>query len=614
GISLVAGNGTPRGAGRRRPRNGDNLGGGGDGADRRARDGTPLALVSAGADGTAVPGFFQDGASSASPPPRAASLASGTNHSQQGAGSGGSARRDESDGSGGSGGEGYVPSWTSSRGPTHGQFEASAAPGAAAASNLIGAGSASAAAAAVKSGRSAGGGGNARQARARDRGNAVAAGLDATAPLPRPNHLFDDGTDPAASHPPRGSPWREHQGRGTERERSNSYGSMDTGAPVGAASRQNGGGWPSPFVTDDEDSRSATPQSPQRAMDSSMLTSLKKNLANRRGSRQQQHQQLHRQAGAAAAEAAAAGGASDAGSWGVSSDGTRSHAIGRRAASAAAASMVAADSRRWDEPDGGVAAASAQVPFGRPSRTEPQTPMPVGVYDGRGERLHMQTAAQQPMPFARRGGGGDDGLSDAAVRSGDVEEGSFPEHEGGFGGNPDSRPIRPMPEWLNRSNEDGAAPDGGPARQHSPVVAKTRAPHTSMATLQRQQRLREQQKQRQQQQEENGNDNKACAYGDVAMQGAWLDQPLSAAAGGAANCTSPKATAARNESRSSPPRHPAVVPPSVSPTKMLALKAETFDYLRSEDFRPSPSPQQELVRTLASLEQDDWPEIYHSLN
>ncbi|CAM9205254.1 unnamed protein product, partial [Sphacelaria rigidula] len=53
-----------------------------------------------------------------------------------------------------------------------------------------------------------------------------------------------------------------------------------------------------------------------------------------------------------------------------------------------------------------------------------------------------------------------------------------------------------------------------------------------------------------------------------------------------------------------------VIPPSPN----SALRGDSFDYLTAEDIRPSPNPTQELQRALVSLANDDWPEIFHTLN
>jgi len=53
-------------------------------------------------------------------------------------------------------------------------------------------------------------------------------------------------------------------------------------------------------------------------------------------------------------------------------------------------------------------------------------------------------------------------------------------------------------------------------------------------------------------------------------------------------------------------------PPAGS--QVTSLKAENFDYLTSEDIRPSPNPHQELQKTLNNLPNDEWPETYHTLN
>jgi len=51
-----------------------------------------------------------------------------------------------------------------------------------------------------------------------------------------------------------------------------------------------------------------------------------------------------------------------------------------------------------------------------------------------------------------------------------------------------------------------------------------------------------------------------------------------------------------------------------APPLVSSLKAEAFDYLATEDIQPYPNPQQQVHKTLSSLQTGEWPEIFHTLN
>ena len=45
-----------------------------------------------------------------------------------------------------------------------------------------------------------------------------------------------------------------------------------------------------------------------------------------------------------------------------------------------------------------------------------------------------------------------------------------------------------------------------------------------------------------------------------------------------------------------------------------SLRAETHEYMTTDDIRPSPNPQQEMQVMLSGVGTEEWPEIFHTLN
>ena len=222
----------------------------------------------------------------------------------------------------------------------------------------------------------------------------------------------------------------------------------------------------------------------------------------------------------------------------------------------------------------------------------PGTPVAVGKYKSDGSRTNIHTTDVHPNPLD-----GDQSNEDRPIKpmesyNGGGADSRFDDDGDGGNGNDLVGVISGSPNNSSRSNHN---------HNHKPT-AKVQT--VSLATRRR---LERQQKKEQKQKEEQG--SSSYTLDDEFPQHKVLSSQSSL------NATKQSPRTNRNRAQTDTKvLEKNTISFSGNEHVSSSLRAESHDYLTTDDLRPSPNPTQEVQRMLGGIGTDEWPEIFHTLN